>query len=126
MNKKQIEEVVNVTVLKLKMAGLMRDDRKSAFQKTEALLRNYNTFKNVTDRKSTKQLVKKIEIALDEIKGDIYYDIIPMIYFENRTREDIAEHFNTSTKTITRNKNKLVNQLKLRLFSDDVIFELFL
>lgn len=126
MNKKQIEEVVNVTVLKLKMAGLMRDDRKSAFQKTEALLRNYNTFKNVTNRKSTKQLVKKIEIALDEIKDDIYYDIIPMIYFENRTREDIAEHFNTSTKTITRNKNKLVNQLKLRLFSDDVIFELFL
>ena len=126
MNKQQIEEVVNITVLKLKMAGLMRDDRKSAFQKTEALLRNYNTFKNVKDRKSTKHLCKKIEIALEEIKDDIYYDIIPMIYFENRTREDIAEHFNTSTKTITRNKNKLVNQLKLRLFSDDVIFELFL
>ena len=126
MNKQQIEEVVNITVLKLKMAGLMRDDRKSAFQKTEALLRNYNTFKNVKDRKSTRHLCKKIEIALDEIKNDIYYDIIPMIYFENRTREDIAEHFNTSTKTITRNKNKLVNQLKLRLFSDDVIFELFL
>ena len=126
MNKQQIEEVVNITVLKLKMAGLMRDDRKSAFQKTEALLRNYNTFKNVKDRKSTKHLCKKIEIALEEIKDDIYYEIIPMIYFENRTREDIAEHFNTSTKTITRNKNKLVNQLKLRLFSDDVIFELFL
>lgn len=126
MNKKEVEEVVNLTVLKLKMAGLLKDDRKSAFQKTEALLRNYNTFKNVTDKKSTIKLVKKIEIALDEIKDDIYYEIIPMIYFDNETREYIAEYFNTSTKTITRNKNRLINVLKLRLFSDDVIFELFL
>lgn len=126
MNREEIEEIVNFTVLKLKMAGLMKDDRKSAFQKTETLLRNYPVFKNVTDKESTIKLVQTIEEALDEIKDDIYYEIIPMVYFENRTREDIAEYFNTSTKTITRNKNKLINLLKLRLFSDDVIFELFL
>ena len=126
MNKKEVEEVVNLTVLKLKMAGLLKDDRKSAFQKTEALLRNYKTFKNVKDKKSTMKLCGKIEIALEEIKNDIYYEIIPMIYFDNETREYIAEYFNTSTKTITRNKNRLINILKLRLFSDDVIFELFL
>lgn len=126
MNKKDVEEIVNLTVLKLKMTGLLRDDRKTAFQKTEELLRNYNTFKMVKDRKSTKKIVQKIEEALDDISNDIYFDIIPMFYFDNRTREDIADHFNTSTKTITRNKNKLVNQLKLRLFSDDVIYELFL
>lgn len=126
MNREDVEEIVNYTVLKLKMAGLMRDDRKTAFQKTETLLRNYPVFKRVTDNRSTQKLVSKIEDALEEIKSDIYYDIIPMVYFENRTREDIADHFNTSTKTITRNKNKLVNILKLRLFSDDVIFELFL
>lgn len=126
MNREEIEEIINLTVIKLKMAGLMKDDRKSAFQKTEELLRNYPVFKRVTGNKSTQKLVSKIEDALEEIKSDIYYDIVPMIYFENRTREDIADHFNTSTKTITRNKNKLVNLLKLRLFSDDVIFELFL
>ena len=126
MNKNEVEEIVNLTVLKLKMAGLMKDDRKSAYQTTEALLRNYNTFKKVTDKKSTKKIVQKIEQALDEIKDDFYFDVIPMIFFQNCTREYVAEFFDTSTKTITRNKNRLVNQLKLRLFSDDVIFELFL
>ena len=126
LNKNDVEEIVNLTVLKLKMAGLMKDDRKSAYQKTEALLRNYNTFKKVTDKKSTKKIVHKIEQALDEIKDDLYFEIIPMIFFQNCTREYVADYFDTSTKTITRNKNRLVNQLKLRLFSDDVIFELFL
>lgn len=126
MINKEIEEIVNFTVLKLKMAGLMKDDRKTAFQKTESLLRNYNVFKNVTDKESTQKLVQKIESALSEISDDTYFEIIPMIYFKNMTREDIAEYFDTSTKTITRNKNRLINQLKIRLFSDDVIFELFL
>ena len=108
------------------MVGLLREDRTTAFQKTEMLLRNLTIFKKVTDQKTTKMLVEKTEKALEEIKDDIYYDIIPAIYFDNRTREDIAEQFNTSTKTITRNKNRLINMLKTRLFSDEVIFELFL
>ncbi len=126
MNREQVEEIVNLTVLKLKMAGLMNNDRKTAFQKTEELLRNYNTFKDVDDKESTTKLVQKIEDALKDIEDDIYYEIIPMTYFENDTRENIADYFNTSCKTITRNKIRLVNQLKLKLFSDDVIFELFL
>lgn len=126
MDKDQIEEIVNTTVLKLKMAGLLRDYRQSAFQKTEFLLKNLEVFKKVKDKETTKLLVEKTEKALEEIKGDIYFDIIPAIYFDNRTREDIAEQFNTSTKTITRNKNRLINILKTRIFSDEVIFELFL
>lgn len=126
MNKDEVQEIVDMTVLKLKMAGLLNDNRKTAFQKTEELLRNYNTFKHVSDQELTKNIVEKIEAALEEIADDIYFEIIPRFYFKNDTRENIADYFNTSTKTITRNKNKLVNQLKLRLFSDDVIFELFL
>lgn len=126
MNERDVERIIDKTVLKLKMAGLMRDDRKSAFQKTEALLYNYPIFKNVDDKPSTQKLVKKIDAALCELEDDLYYDIIPMIYFERQTREQIAEYFDTSTKTITRNKNRLINILKVRLFSDDVIYELFL
>ena len=121
-----IETTVNKTVLKLKMSGLMRDGRKTAYQKTEELLRNYNIFETIKDEETTVKLVAKIQAALQELEDDEYYDIIPMVYFEGCTREEIAEYFDVSVKTISRNKVRLVNELKLRLFSDDVIFELFM
>lgn len=120
-----INDTVNATVLKLKMAGLMKDNRKTAYQKTEELLRNYNTFKE-SDQPYTQKLVAKIDNALQSIKDDIYYDVIPLIYFEDETRENVADHFRTTVTTISRNKVRLVNKLKVVLFSDDVIYELFL
>lgn len=123
--KQIIDETVKATVLKLKMAGLMKDDRKTAYQKTEELLRNYNAFIE-SDQPYTQKLVKKIDEALDNIKDDIYYEIIPMVYFDGETRETVAEYFDTTVTTISRNKNRLVNKLKVRLCSDDVIYELFL
>lgn len=124
--KKIIDETVNSTVLKLKAAGLMKDSRKTAYQKTEELLKNYSAFKKVEDQPTTVKLVNIIEDALKDINADLYFEIIPMIYFEGMTREEVAEQFNTTVTTISRNKNRLVNKLKNRLFSDDVIYELFL
>lgn len=123
--KQIINDTVNTTVLKLKMAGLMKDDKKSAYQKTEELLKNYNAFKE-SDQPYTKKLVREIDMALEDIKDDIYYDIIIMSYFEGRSREYMAEYFDTTVTTISRNKNRLINKLKARLFSDDVIMEVFL
>ena len=122
---KIVDMTINKTILKLKMTGLMRDDRKSAFQKTEELLKNYNAF-NESDQPYTIKLVEKINAALEDIKDDPYFDIIPMSYFEDCTREEIAEKFNTTVTTVSRNKTRLVNVLKSYLFSDDVIYELFL
>lgn len=130
MNDAEIKSIINDTantvVLKMKMAGLMRDGRKTAIEKTEELLRNYPIFKDITDQEYTIKLVAKIEDALKDIEDDIYYDVIPMFYFHNETREYIAERFGCTETTISRNKTRLLNQLKLKLFSDDVIFELFL
>ena len=123
--KKIINDTVNTTVLKLKMAGLMRDDRKTAYQKTEELLRNYNAFV-ASDQPYTQKLVKKIDEALKSIEDDFYYEIIPMIYFNENTREAVAEYLDTTVTTVSRNKTRLVNKLKARLCSDDVIYELFL
>lgn len=129
MNDDEVEKIVNMTVnqtiLKLKMTGLMKDDRKSAFQKTEELLRNYKAFKE-SDQEYTVKLVEKMDHALDKIHNDIYFEIIPMVYFEDATREEIAERYNTTVTTVSRNKTRLVNVLKSYLFSDDVIYELFL
>lgn len=122
---KIIEKTVNQTVLKLKMAGLMKDDHKTAFQKTEELLQNYQAFQ-MSDQPYTQKLVSRIDTALNAIRDDPYYEIIPMIYFQEKTREDCAEFFYTTVSTVSRNKTRLVNKLKAYLFSDDVIYEMFL
>lgn len=48
-----------------------------------------------------------------------------MKYFEGKTREEIAEHFDVDVSTISRNKNRLINLLQIRLFSDEVIYQIF-
>lgn len=120
-----IEDTVNRTVLKLKMAGLMKDERKTAFQKTEELLRNYKAFK-LSDQPDTKKLVAKMDEALASISDDDYFQIISMYYFNGYSREEIAWRFKTTETTISRNKTRLINKLKAVIFSDDVIYELFL
>lgn len=122
---KIIEDTVNRTVLKLKMSGLMKDDRKTAAQKTEEILKNYPRFK-LSDQPYTKKLCDKIETAMNTIKDDYYYDVILLYYFDGMTREEVAEHFNTSETTISRNKKRLVDDLSAVLFSDDLIFQMFL
>jgi RNA polymerase sigma factor (sigma-70 family) len=122
---KIIEDTVNRTVLKLKMSGLMKDDRKTAAQKTEEILKNYPRFK-LSDQPYTKKLCDKIETAMNTIKDDYYYDVISLYYFDGMTREEVAERYNTSETTISRNKKRLIDALSAILFSDDLIFQLFL
>ena len=122
---KIIEDTVNRTVLKLKMSGLMKDDRKTAAQKTEELLRNYPRFK-LSDQPYTIKLCDKIDTAMNTIKDDYYYDVISLYYFEGKTREEVAEKFDTSETTISRNKKRLIDALSAVLFSDDLIYDLFL
>ena len=121
-----IEATTSMTVLKLKAAGLLKDGRKTATEKTEELLRNYPTFQKIQTTDKTRKLVEKIEQALESISGDPYADIIPRFYFTGESRESIALDFDTTPTTISRNKSRLLYRLATRLFSDDVIFELFL
>lgn len=122
-----IKQTVDYTVMKIKLAGLMKDNRQTAFQKTEQILRSYNDMKkSYSENGTAKKFVDIIDNALETLKDDSYYDIIPMLYFEKRSREDIAEFFDTTTTTISRNKRRLVEKLKVLIFADDVIYELFL
>lgn len=120
-----INNTVNQTVLKLKMAGLMKDDGKTAAQKTEELLKNYNAFKQ-SEQPYTIKLVDQIDNAVNTIADDPYIDIIKLYYFEGVTIERVAEQINCSVRTVSRNKNRLIDKLKVILFSDRVIEELFL
>ena len=121
-----ISDTVNETVMKMKMAGLMKDSRKSATEKLEELLRNYPTFKKIQDKEYTVKLVQNIDAAMKTIEDDPYYDVIRLFYFEGHTRESIALDYGCTETTISRNKTRLLNKLKTILFSDEVIFEIFL
>lgn len=75
--------------------------------------------------KITKNLISVIDKALGKLHDDPYYDIIKLKYFEKKKGDEIAEYFNVETSTVSRNKNRLINVLKIYLFSDDVVNELF-
>ena len=66
-------------------------------------------------------VVNMVERALDTIRNNKYYDIIEMKYFDDLTFEHISEKLNISIITAKRYKNKMIRQLQLVIFSDDVI-----
>ena len=119
-----ILETVNQTVLKLRLSGFLKDDQRTRYQKTEDILKNFNQFKK-SNQPFAKELVEKVEDALASLKDDKYFEIIPLFYFQKRTRENIAEIFDTSTTTISRNKNRLVNKISIVLFADEFVIDFF-
>lgn len=73
----------------------------------------------------TKRYIEIIDTAISKLGSDNYYDLIRLRYFEGKTREEIADYFSVDVATISRNKNRLINTLKIHLFSDEVICEIF-
>ena len=119
-----IKKTVNETVLRLKVAGLMKDTNKTPHQKTEDLLRNYQAF-TMSGNPAAEKMIQRIEMALRVIKEDPYYDVIIMYYIEGKTREDIADLLNTSVTTVSRNKSRLISRISAVLFSEDYIMQLY-
>ena len=75
--------------------------------------------------RTTEQFVMVLEDAINSLKEDPYFKIIEMKYIEKNTREDISLYFGVDASTISRNKNRLINSLQIRLFSDEVIHQIF-
>ena len=118
-----IQQTVDETILKLKLNGLIVNDSKSTYQKCEELLRSYDSLRESNTARAN-ELVADIDRALMCIQQDPYYEVIIMYYINGISREAIATSYNTTGTTISRNKRRLVNKLKLILFSDDSISEL--
>lgn len=71
----------------------------------------------------TVQVIAMIDKCMLALTNDPYYDILPMRYFEGRTLEDIGVYLGYDHSTISRNKNRLVKELAMRLFPDEVVHE---
>lgn len=120
---KTATRAAEATIEKLMAKGLIRIDNRSAIDKTINLLYKYEQLK-LSDQPSTLKRVAQVDVALEQIRDDPFYEIIPLYYFEKETRENIAEYFNVSEKTVTRNRKRLIRQMAVILFSDDVIMDI--
>ena len=74
--------------------------------------------------KGTVQAVNLIDKCMMTLSNDPYYNVLSMRYFEGRTLEDIGVYFNCDHTTISRNKNRLVKELAMRIFPNDVVREM--
>lgn len=71
----------------------------------------------------TVQVIAMIDKALVALESDPYYPILEMRYFNGDTLESIGIHFNCDHSTISRNKSRLVKELALKFFPDEVVSE---
>lgn len=71
-----------------------------------------------------KVFLKHIDRILKEFKVDPYYQIIELKYFNNKTIDEIAEIMKKDTSTISRNKNRLINEIKVKLLPNEIISEI--
>ena len=148
---------------------------KTAYQKTEQLLYNYNAFKKIVEERyqeieeikkygvpkkgsavveygkgggtvqgivlpeesvevavrtvqdsvqGTVQAIAMIDKCMSLLKNDPYYKILEMRYIEGRTLEDIALEYGCSHVTISKNKSRLIRELSIKLFPDQVVHEM--
>jgi DNA-directed RNA polymerase specialized sigma subunit len=71
----------------------------------------------------TVQAIAFVDKGMAALKRDPYYKVLEMRYFEGRTLEDIGVYFGCDHSTISRNKSRLVKELAMRLFPNDVVNE---
>lgn len=74
--------------------------------------------------RGTVDAIALIDKCMVSLKGDPYYRVLEMRYFEGRTQEDIAVEFGCSQVTISNNKSRLVRELSMRLFPNQVVNEM--
>lgn len=118
-----IERTVSIAIKRLN-SNKLSYNKAAITARTEDILKSYPTFKNIIGRQQTAELVKRVEEALASVKNDQYYDIIELFYFEGQSRNKIADYFKTNPKTIGRNRARLVRQISLHIFSDEIIREI--
>lgn len=123
--KKIIDDTVSVTILRLKSAGILRDGEKNAVEKTEELLRQYNTLKD-TDQPYAKTLAAEIDKCMGEMANDPYINIIRLYYFDGLTNAAAAKEMFCDERTARRNRKKLVRAFAVRLASEEFIRELLM
>jgi len=133
MNFKQVIADKQKLIEQIKQEGIQKRSKSIVNFTGNYQLDTRNDFEKAQDQiealensiRITKRCIAMIDDALSKISNDKYYDLIRLRYFEGKSREEIAEYFDVDVATISRNKSRLIDTLKIHLFSDEVICEIF-
>ena len=120
-----IHETTTATVMKLKAAGLLQTDEKTAYEKTECLLRQYPDLKKV-DEPYARRVAAEIDACLEAAKNDPYVSVIDLYYFQGLKNAACAQKIGCDERTSRRNRRQLVEQFSVRLASEEFIRELLM
>lgn len=130
--KEQIDDIMAVGVLKKsKSITSISSNNAPSYDDNEILEQSINSLNKHIER--TKIIIKHIDRVLDKFKDDPYFDIIKLYYFDGKSYEQIAEFYDnknkkefsqTASSTISRNKNRLVNAIKVLLLPNEFLSEI--
>lgn len=96
--KEYIDIAIRRTILELKKSGLTRDVNNAVYEDATEILTNYY---------STGKSEASITYAIQSIRFDPYFRIIPLYYEHGFKLEAIAEELGVDISTIVRNKKRL-------------------
>lgn len=169
-----IKETVKATILELGLDKHPPKKERSAYNKTEQLLYNYNNFKRVVKEKLEQineikkygvphkggavhtyaggntvhglatvdetvdnavhtvqvsvqgivDVINMINEAMQGIKNDPWYPILEMRYFDGMGQDDIAKAMNCTQPNVSYHKSRLVKELAVRIFPDEIVKEM--
>lgn len=69
-------------------------------------------------------IVNIIDNAMANLKDDPYYDILEMRYFEGMGQEDIGKALKCTQPNVSYHKNRLIRELSVQMFPNEVAKEL--
>lgn len=120
------QKTARAVVSEMRRADMVKTNRLGSFKKVERVLYEFSEWRDDEEAsEQTRRFCNLIQRALNRVRNDPYYEIIELKYFEHWTHEQIAEHFDVDASRISRQRTKLINQLRPIIFSDDFIRELF-
>lgn len=112
------ESAARKVIRTLRETGRIRQHYTNSFKKTEELLYLYPKLDEENETK------KRVDRALDRVRDDDYFGIIPSRYFDGLTFEQISEIYDCKYQNISKKRAKLVKILAAELFPEDVLKEL--
>ena len=118
--RKIIKDTAQETVRQLKEEGLLQPQYKTPYERTEAMLWQYNELKKSPDPLAQK-IAAEIDACLADAANDPYVDVIRLFYFAGLKNAACAKILCCDDRTARRNRTKLVNQFSTRLAADDFI-----
>jgi RNA polymerase sigma factor (sigma-70 family) len=101
---------------------VLREEHSTYVYGDETLETRISELKQIVEL--TNSQIRIVTKSLKRISREKYFDIIPKYYFENKTIPQIAEEMNCSIGTISENKKKLMDKLKIYMFPEKFIKEL--